>query len=540
MIIDALHFDQLKPFFFKGFLFGKAFKDACAFVEAGIREKGSDFISELNGSFCGYYFNREKGELIVFNDRLGMADLYLYNNGNRVIIADDYTTVCELADDASVDLLALGEMIKFQTPLFSRTFHPHIRLCDNASLITINTLTKEITESRYWRFTAVPQERSKRSLKSDFVDIYIKAVEQCFNETDRRYVIANSGGLDSRCNIHISKQLGKEFQTYTYGQEQSDACYIAKRIEKKLKLQQQYIKVDDDFLSHYSELHLQNRPMMPINYCWYQSAYKHLEQFDINITGFDANFLEAFTHMDPAGGYNAIKDATEDKQLLYNFNLHSVCSDELFAKLVRQPQQMLSYDSYVAEMKNLNSAEVFDKFDEFEQINRQRRLTKAEPWMNYYGELEARSPIIHNDMVDFSLSLPLSYRLDRILYKEAMADYLGAIGRIRFERMPWGLNEPKGLKRTVLETVWKADHKLYKKYGRALWFKGAHKNIKMWLSNSSNIKFIGDTLKRPNSLFEELFDHQYLQSNYQKLIKTNFLVLCSIVSIKMYMDKLNK
>jgi len=540
MLIDTHRIEQITNFYFDGFLFGMTFTEASDYVKKGFEQQGKSFVSKLNGTFCGYYIDAFTGNVVLYNDRLGMRDLFLYFYQNRIIVSDDFMDVINIVGGDDIDFTAFGEMLKLQAPLFTKTFHKNIELCPGASVIEIDIHEVQIIrKKRYWYLSPRVTEENKRKLKEEFIQIFQKSIVESFNEDDKRYCIANSGGLDSRCNLWLASQADCKFDTYTYGDKNSDAYYVASKVKKALSLRQKYIPVNTDFMKQYAGLHMQKVPMLPLNYSWYHSAYQYLADYDVNVTGF-GNFFEAFTHLDSTSRYLKNRNVSHEEQCFYNYNIHSVCSDELFSKLFNKPEKMLDFGWYQAGMDSLNNTEPFNMFDEFEFEHRQRRITKNEPWMNYYGLMDVRNPMVHNEMVDFSLKLPFEYRLEKNLLMELVRDFMESVADIRLDRLPWGPNQPKGMERKLKQWFWRFDHKFYKKTGRSVWFKGAHKNVKSWLSNKPNYVFITETLNAPNELFEEYFNSEFIRNNIQYLISKNFLVLGSVLSIKLYCDRIVK
>jgi hypothetical protein len=540
MIFDSHYITNQQEFCFEGFLFGMPYEKAVQYVRKGIEDSGIAFIKDLNGSFCGYYSSKEKGEVFIFNDRLGMKDLFLFEANNRVVVGNDFMELVNIVGAEDIDVMAFGEMLRMQAPLFRNTFHQNIKLCSGATLLQISIESANIVkEERYWRLCANPNDLDEKTLLETFDSIAHKAVNECFNEADKTYYIPNSGGLDSRCNLWLASQNQQVFSTYTYGDNNSDAYDIAKQTSRALNLKQKFFPVDEDFLNKYAQLLSEKSPMLPINYCWYYTAYQYLNKGGVNITGF-GNFFEAFTHLDTAGLYRQLNLNNKDEICKYNYNIHSVCSDDVYAKLLRKQQAFAHYEAYRENMNNLVNDKAYDMFDEFEFEHRQRRITKNEPWMEYFGNLQGRHPMIHNEMVDFSLKLTFGHRDNKQFLKNYVRDYMTSVADIRLERLPWGPKEPQGIERKLKHFIWRLDNKLYRETGKRVVYKGSHKNIKQWLLNKDNYQFIVNTLNTPNELFEEYFQTSFINNNLNKLIETNYLTLGSIITIKMYLDKIMK
>ena len=544
MVVDSNNIKQCDGFCFEGFLFGKSYAEASEYVRNGIEKEGVSFIKKLNGNFCAYYLNGEKQELYVFNDRLAMFDLHLLKAGDAWFISDDYWTAVDYLSSYTVNDMAIRQLLAFGYMLWGNTYLSEIELCEPATLITIDLNTSRIKKTEtYWTYQPNTDLTNRKKAKKQMVDAIIKGVDESFNESESEYFVANSGGLDSRWNMYCAKALGKEFTAYTYaGKIKSDAIYISEKVNKALKHNNaKYIQISTgDYMPNYADIHMEKAPMISAYSMWYFDAYKSLSEGQISINGFASTFADAFTYMDDAGRYNKYWNAPKSEKYMYCFDTYCTTDRKLIETVCKKAEYKDMEDDFIAQLAKSDMNALEDICDTFDFDCRQRRLNKNEPWSDFYGKMQSRSPLTHNDMVDLSLQLPFDMRHDRSVYKEAAQDVMGHLSEIRFERSPQGLSGNRAPVKKLKELIWRADMKMYKKTGCSIWFRGNHKNVSKWMSEQDNIAFLREVFSTKNAYLSERFNQEYLLNNLQQLIKSNFIFVSSLLTVFLFFIRLEK
>jgi asparagine synthase (glutamine-hydrolysing) len=66
-------------------------------------QEGLDQITQVNGMFALAIYDKEKDELHLFRDRLGIKPLYYYHNGNRFAFASELPALKELIGDVEIN-----------------------------------------------------------------------------------------------------------------------------------------------------------------------------------------------------------------------------------------------------------------------------------------------------------------------------------------------------------------------------------------------------------------------------------------------------
>jgi len=535
MIVSRENIKSRRHFSFQGFLFGKPFEIARDYVLSQLKTHGIQAVRSLNGSFCGHYIDAEKNEMYVFNDRLGMIDLFLMQYETNWAITENYWEAVQAAPSKTIDELAIEQFLRFGYMHFQHSYIEEVGLCNPATIITIDLLANQINSvSTYWKHQPQPALHDEKKVLPELVEAIETGVVESFNEDNAAYATANSGGLDSRWNMFYACRHQKPFKTYTYaGQLKSDAVHVASKVNTHLKVADaMYIPVEiNDFLPKYVSNQMENNPMLPLYSTWYYSAYRALSGVDININGFASTFFDTFTYKDGAHDNERFWKLAQSDKYQYCYDLYNETEEDLIHKVYRSSCGTELKESFFAELDQLKMTDLGDLCDTFDFYCRQRRLNKNEPWTSFYGAVQSRSPIMHHKAVDLSLKMSFELRNDRYLYKKGAEAVMGKLAGIRFERSPFGLNHHLHLSKKVKELIWRADMKLYKKTGFALGFKGDHKNVAQWMLMSENRAYLKTVFSSKNERFNERFDQSYIVQNLEVLVRRDFVFVTSLLAV---------
>ncbi|MBI9061716.1 MAG: hypothetical protein JEZ14_06980 [Marinilabiliaceae bacterium] len=514
------------------------------YVLSQLKTHGIKAVHGLDGSFYGHYIDVEKNEMYVFNDRLGMIDLFLMQHDTDWAITENYWQAVQAAPSKTINELAIEQLLRFGYMHFKHTYINEVQLCDPATIITIDLVTNRIkTIQAYWKHQPEPTLHDEEKVLAELADAIETGVVESFNEVDATYATANSGGLDSRWNMFYACRHQQQFKAYTYaGRLRSDAVHVASKVNRHLDVSDaMYIPVEiNEFLPKYTSIQMENNPMLPLYSTWYYSAYRSLLGVDININGFASTFFDAFTYKDGAHDNERYWKVAQYDKYQYCYDLYNETEEGLIHKVYRSPRNTKLKDSFFAELDQFKMTGLGDLCDTFDFYCRQRRLNKNEPWTSFYGAVQARSPIMHHKAVDLSLKMSFELRNDRYLYKKGAEAAMGKLAAIRFERSPLGLNHHSHLTKQMKELIWRADMKLYKKFGFAFGFKGDHKNVAQWMLMTENWAYLQETFSSGNELFNERFNQSYIVQNLEALVKRDFVFVTSLLAVFLFFKHLEE
>lgn len=222
-------------------------------------EEDEAFPKCLNGRFHGLLVDRERGEVMLFNDRYGMHRVYYHQSQDTFYFAAEAKAILGVRPELKkFDPRGLGEFISCGCVFQNRTLFDQICTLPPAARWTFRN--RELHQKAYhfdpseWeQQSAVDSETYYRDLRDSFLRVlprYFKA----------RQPIAMSltGGLDTRMILACQKPGEGMLPCYTFGGSIHDSqdVLIARKVARLCGQPHTVIRLDDAFLKrfpHYAE-----------------------------------------------------------------------------------------------------------------------------------------------------------------------------------------------------------------------------------------------------------------------------------------------
>ncbi len=184
---------------------------------------GVDFVHELNGDFAIAILDRQRDELLLVRDRLGIKPLYVYSHDEDLAFGSEIKVFREGGIDLKLDKTAISPYLVFKYTPGNATMFRDVERLEPGSIMCVDLHSKKITRQKFWDI------REKREVfKGSYNDAKTQLRELMERAVRRRLIadvpIANylSGGLDSTI-----------IASYLRGQD--NVHYCAVKSEKDLK-----------------------------------------------------------------------------------------------------------------------------------------------------------------------------------------------------------------------------------------------------------------------------------------------------------------
>ncbi len=415
-------------------------------------------LKKFKGKYCGIFIDKKNDSVVIFNDQLGLNDIFYYYKNNQLIIANKFVNFFSIKNFSKndLDLTALGEFLLYEHVFLDRTFIKNIKLLKYATLKKFDLRQNKTKEKKYWSYVFKEKKKINRNEVMKKLDILLrKSIKRIhLLNQNKRFLIGLSGGLDSRLLAKYAMQEGIDLYPFVFSNKNSDTFYISKKIAQMLNLTLKQLIIRDDYWK-WKNKHLKYDPMMNIMYTSYYSIAKNLDKNKIMLTGFNGDnlFGSHIRKIDFSSSINFI-DKINSKYMLKIKK--SIISQKLLNSLNKD---ILKYKQFDHDWKN---KELFN----FE--SRQLRFIKNSPSFSFYGDFENNFSIFSDiDLVNFVLELPIKELFNCKLYHDFICKYHPELAKIRIERKPYSIidNEIiKLLKIIILKVKISIQKKLVLKY----------------------------------------------------------------------------
>ena len=215
---------------------------------------GEDCLQHFNGMFAFAIWDKEKNELFVARDRLGIKPLYFYKQDGWFLFSSEVRAL--LASEIvprKINKRVLSDYLRYQTVHAPNTMVKHVQMLAPGHFIKINKEAVEI--KKYWDFSDAAKKLNDKpvdGIKSDIKDLIYRSVGRRL-VSDVPIGAFLSGGIDSSALVGIMSEVStRKVDTYSIvfdESEFSEAIY-SRKMAKLFKTNHHEVKVTpNDFLS---------------------------------------------------------------------------------------------------------------------------------------------------------------------------------------------------------------------------------------------------------------------------------------------------
>lgn len=406
-------------------------------VLSGYRRWGIiEGVKRLNGMFAFALWDDERKKLYFVRDRYGVKPLYYWLSGSKLIFGSEVKAILAAGVKAKVDVEALNEYFTFQNIFTDRTLFEGVKLLPPATImeIDLNRDTIQPTFTRYWDCAAVTGDviaPSEFHLADEVKSYFTKGVlRQLVSDVPVGSYL--SGGMDTSAISVVAKSALGRICTFTCGFDLSSVSGMEMGYDERdyaeslanLIKSEQYESVlhAGDMEAVLSDLvwHIEDLRVGQCYPDWYacRLASKFVKVV-LSGTGGDELFggypWRYYRNIGLADGF--VKKCFEGWQRL----VVEKDKEWFFTNSVYTQIKKSAYDVFSEKLLPIwDSIEVKDNAGMmracmlFEFQTFLHGLLLVTDKISMAHSLETRVPFLDNDLVDFALRIPVSYKLKNI------------------------------------------------------------------------------------------------------------------------------
>jgi asparagine synthase (glutamine-hydrolysing) len=395
---------------------------------------GTESVSRLNGIFAFAVWDKRTQTLTLARDRYGTKPVYYYQKEETFLFASEIKSFLLHPDfNVELDFEALYEYFTVQNIFTDKTLFKGVKVIPPGYILQISLGNKKIFSEEYWDFDFNEMEDPPR------FDEAVEELNRLFCQAVQRQLVSDveissylSGGIDSGAITAIAADNFPYIKTFCIGFDLSSASGLELGFDEREKAEM----ISAIYKTEHYEMVLKSGDM---ERCMEKLIW-HLE--DPRVGQSYPNFYAAklagkFVKVVLAGmggdelfggypwRYYRIAASPDFESYVDNYYLY-------WQRLV--PNRILQriFSPVWDEVKHVWTREIFEDVLE----KKKDTLERPEDYINYslYLEaktflhglllvedklsmahsLEARVPFLDNDLVDFAMRLPVSYKLKRL------------------------------------------------------------------------------------------------------------------------------
>lgn len=398
-------------------------------------EWGVDSLLKFNGIFSfAIWDDREKNMLLV-RDRYGTKPLYYARAGNQFVFASEYKAILLHPDfQKRVNLNAIKQYFTFQNIFDNQSFFEDIKLLNSGSYLIFKYDVDNIPDSvTYWdyKFSEGNEKITEQEYQEELDRLFRQAVKrQLVSDVDIGAYL--SGGIDSGSITAIAAKSIPYMKTFTCGFDLHSASGIELSYDEREKAEYmsycfktehyEMVLKSGDMERCISDLvwHLED-PRVGQSYPNYYVAKLASQFVKVVLAGDGSDELFAGY---PWRYYRAVdsKDFSDYVDKYYHYwqrLLNDVEMRDVFSPIYEYVRDYSTKEVFRSVFRNPSP----DTFTPEQSINYSlyleaktflHGLLLVEDKISMAHGLEIRVPFLDNDLVDFSMKIPIRYKLSNL------------------------------------------------------------------------------------------------------------------------------
>lgn len=434
-----------------------------------IGQKKWSELNQLNGIFAFSYLNNKEKSLTIVRDRLGVKPLYYYDGPDFFAFASEAKVLMSYLDELTIDWKALHEFLWFGSSISNQTMINGIKKLDPGSRLTIDLENFSIEKESFWN---MKDDIQSKELITDSYDDAKKKTRQLLEKAVERQCISDvqvgaylSGGIDSSAVVALaSKYTGGKLNTYSvsFDKNPNSELPLARKIAKKygtnhheFEVTTKHLEEDIQKLVFQYDEPFADAAAIPLHLMAQQN--KNSTRVVLQGDGGDEVFAGYGRHLDMSeltkrkiaskvlstihpnsGRRDAMKNRSHVLnagsswlrmvRLVANRMSHepvSIFSDK-YKSLINNSDPFLTYKEVDQSIKTNDPVQRM-LYTDMQVILPHTYLEKVDK-INMYHSIEARVPLLDNDLIDYVMRLPGNYKLrkgiTKSFFREIVSDLL--------------------------------------------------------------------------------------------------------------------
>jgi asparagine synthase (glutamine-hydrolysing) len=428
----------------KGVQFSSHHSDTEVLLQVLIHE-GIESIQQLNGMFSFAFFDIRKGLLFLCRDRYGIKPLYYLHTHGYFAFASEIKALANMPFySPRVNNKSVVDFFSYQYILGPRTIYDKIYNLPPASLLTYDLAGSEFTITRWWRPLCHANYGTTLDELTEQLLYYLRTAVYQWSSSDVSLSASLSGGIDSAAIVALASQCGVKLNTYSLGFADQrfnriNELSLAKEIANRYGTSHTEVILEpNDIISNIPHIiHCLDQPYsggLPSWFVYNVASYSH----KVILTGVGGD--ELFGNY---GKASKLLGRTWFKKDPFNLSKPHRLSSILDALPVllymsdSLKQDLFTFDiqEHYSTQKSYQDAflqtQGADLRDKVMQLDFTSQLPDEFLYMtdrfSMAHSLEARTPFLDNNLVDFVLTIPPGLRAPRANPKKLLRHCLREI-----------------------------------------------------------------------------------------------------------------
>jgi asparagine synthase (glutamine-hydrolysing) len=421
----------------KGYQFNT--KSDTEVVLASYKEWGVECVDKFNGMWAFCIYDESQRKFFCSRDRFGIKPFYFIDNSQYFAFGSEVKQLLTLLPENKANKKVLAEFIVGNEDYHEETFFENVFKLLPGYNLEFNLLEKTIKKWKYYEVKKVEVPKDFDGCLKEYRSLFESSIELRLR-SDVKVGTCLSGGLDSSAiaslaSVKYFKQTNQKFLSIHAKsfEKETDESYYANLVAENAGLDMFTIEPDKFSFSDVLEKVIQIQgepfggPSIVMQYFVFEKASKQKitvmldgQGGDETLIGYDSYFNMYLSTIPIVR--SLIKYFKPNRKSLFIANLKFAFFLRKFNGIIKRKLHKKRF-SFLKEsyFNRIDHTLIFDEalnhckndffFQKFEMEHGIQKLLRYEDRNSMYHGIESRLPFLDHRLVEYSLSLPLVFKL---------------------------------------------------------------------------------------------------------------------------------
>lgn len=447
------------------------------------------FFSELNGNFAGYFYDKRKKKVTVFNNQTGTRKLFYFKNERFFIVSTDLHLLSQTLKKLSIERIpdedAMQMLLSYGFMLEDYTLIKEIKQITAGQYLQVDD--QQTIKNWYFHLKDIQRKEAEpEQLIIQLEESFRKALQEEY-KIDQEYSYPSfatlSGGLDSRMTVLMAHQLGYEQQLINFSQKGYADEVIAHQIANHYQLKINHLELTEESLTAIDDIIRVNDGLTL--YSGAGHALQALRQLSKQVRGILHTGMLGDAIL---GSYLSAPTDSPVKATSGAYTTKDLEHSELFAEIASKYPNEELFKFYNRAFQGINNGYLY---------------------LNLFSE--SLSPFMHPDFIRLALSIPR-----RWMYKEKL--YIQWIRKIHpaWANFSWENIGGRPTTNKLIKIIYRIRRAILKRIPLHSMWKNSMTPEQHWYDSSEKVRHILD------NYFDKHIEHPVLSASMRDTLKKQY------------------
>ncbi len=212
-----------------------------------LNRRGIDALADLNGAFCGAWYDHQRRHWTVFNDRMGLLPVFYHAEGDRLVVAPKaWLTWLGGGEPLAISEAGVTDLLRTQNMTEENTLIRNVHWMKGAHALLWNG--RHLRKTNYWDYsfpaTRITNEREQLERYYDLLEMSLR--RQTTANAPLRLGI--SGGMDSRTYLALCRTMGRLPACFTAGWSFGEDVRFGRKLAEVAQAAYEWVSLDPHLL----------------------------------------------------------------------------------------------------------------------------------------------------------------------------------------------------------------------------------------------------------------------------------------------------